>query len=279
MEGFVDRLQEACVRARSLLCIGLDPDPELMPISDVLEFNKGIVDATGDLVCAYKPNLSFYEALGRPGFDALEGTVSYIRSAVPAAIVIGDGKRGDVSSSSAKYAQAIFETWGFDAATVNGYAGGESIAPFLDYADRGVFVWCRSSNPGAGEFQSLLLSSEGDEMPLYAWMAHQATRWNNHGNVGLVVGSTYPDELAAVRARCPGMPILVPGVGAQGGILEQSVRHGLDDDKPNVIISSSRGILYASPNRADYADAARRAAENLRDRINRILREEGRGWS
>jgi len=275
---FVDRLLAASRSNRSLVCVGLDPDPDLMPVPDVLEFNKAIVDATKDLVCAYKPNLPFYEALGLRGLEALEETVSFIRATAPGVVVVGDGKRGDIASTNAKYAQALFEAWGFDAATVNGYAGGESLEPFLAYDDKGVFVWCRSSNPGAQEFQDLRVSPEGADMALYEWMAMRASRWNTRGNVGLVVGSTYPDQLRVVRANCPGMPILIPAVGAQGGDLDSSVRLGLDGAAFNILISSSRGITYASPDRSDFAEAARQAASQLRDRINRVLAEEGKEW-
>ena len=278
MSTFVDRLAAASESARSLVCVGLDPDPAMMAVPDVLDFNRAIVDATCDLVCAYKPNLAFYEALGPRGFEALAETVSHIRSVASTAVIIGDAKRGDVSSTNVAYAKALFKVWGFDAATVNGYAGGESLGPFLEYEERGVFVWCRSSNPGATEFQDLSMSGSADGMPLYEWMAERASGWNTRGNVGLVVGSTYPDELAAVRARCPGMPILIPGIGAQGGELESSVKLGLDSGMHNVLISSSRGIIYASGDKRDFAEAARAAATNLRDRINSILTAEGRAW-
>ena len=278
MTGFVERLQVASHTRRSLVCVGLDPDPDLMPLPDVLEFNKAIVEATKDLVCAYKPNISFYEALGRRGLEALEETVSYIRMVAPELIVVCDAKRGDIASTNVKYAKALFEVWGFDAATVNAYAGGESLEPFFAYEDRGVLVWCRSSNPGAREIQDLALSTDEGAVPLYEWVAKRAYGWNKRGNVGLVVGATHPDQLRVVRAHCPGMPILVPGVGTQGGDLERSVRFGVDAGAFNLLISSSRGIIYASSGRSDFAESARRAASNLRDRINRILLDEGRGW-
>ena len=278
MSTFIARLAAASEATHSLVCVGLDPDPGMMAVPDVVDFNRAIIDATSGLVCAYKPNLAFYEALGPGGFQALDRTISHIRSVASTAVIIGDGKRGDVSSTNIAYAQALFEVWGFDAATVNGYAGGESLGPFFEYKDRGVFVWCRSSNPGAAEFQDLRMSMGTDGMPLYEWMAERASRWNTRGNVGLVVGSTYPDELGLVRARCPGMPILVPGIGAQGGELESSVKLGLDSEVHNVLISSSRGILYASGDKKDFPEAARNAARNLRDRINRILTAEGRWW-
>ena len=278
MSDFVERLRSASRANRSLVCVGLDPDPALMPVRDVSAFNKAIIDATKDLVCAYKPNLPFYEALGRQGLEDLETTVSYIREAAPAAIVLGDAKRGDIASTNVKYAKALFEIWGFDAATVNGYAGGESLEPFFEYDDRGVFVWCRSSNPGAKELQDLRLSTDAGTLPLYEWVAQRAFRWNSRGNVGLVVGSTYPDEVRVVRGHCPGMPILIPAVGAQGGDLRKSVVFGLDEASPNILVSSSRGIIYASRNEWDFPKAARGAAASLRDRINRILEAEGRGW-
>ena len=260
------------------MCIGLDPDPELMAISDVFEFNREIVDATHDLVCAYKPNFPFYEALGLSGLSALDRTVEHIRSVAPGAVLIADGKRGDIGSTNRMYAKAMFDTWGFDAATVNAWGGGDSIEPYLSYEDRGVFVWCRSSNPGAAEFQDVPVTVDGEEIPMYLWMSMRAMKWGSAGNVGLVVGATYPDELRAVRDRCPGAPMLVPGIGAQGGDLEASLACGLDSEAPNVIISSSRSITYASKDASRFADAARQAATELREDINGLLVRLGRPW-
>ncbi len=279
MTGFVERLGSASLASRSLVCVGLDPDPDLMAIADVADFNAQIVDATRDLVCAYKPNFPFYEALGIPGLMALERTVEHIRDVAPGVVLIADCKRGDVGSTNKMYARALFETWGFDAATVNAWGGGDSIEPYLEYNDRGVFVWCRSSNAGAAEFQDVPVSYDGGSVPLFEWMAVKAAEWNRaSSNVGIVVGATYPSELAAVRARCPGMPILVPGVGSQGGDLDASLTNGLDNDSPNVLISSSRGIIYASRERDNFAFAARESASRLRDEINLVLEREGRGW-
>ena len=276
MPGFVERLDSASNRSQSLVCVGLDPDPDLMAIADVAEFNARIVDATHDLVCAYKPNFPFYEALGIPGLRALERTVEYIRKVAPDVALIADCKRGDIGSTNKMYARALFETWGFDAATVNAWGGGDSVEPYLAYADRGVFVWCRSSNPGAAEFQDVPVSLDGGSVPLFEWMAIKAAEWNEAScNVGIVVGATYPAELATVRGRCPGMPILVPGVGSQGGDLDASLTHGLDYDSPNLLISSSRGITYASREPGNFAAAARSAAARLRDEINRVLTREG----
>jgi orotidine-5'-phosphate decarboxylase len=278
LTAFVQRLLASCDARRSLLCIGLDPDPSLMAVPDIAEFNMAIVDATNDLVCAYKPNLAFYEAQGSRGIVALEATVAHIRSRAPGVVVLGDAKRGDIGSTNAHYASALFDVWDFDAATVNWYAGGEAMGPFLDREDRGVFVWCRSSNDGAAELQDLMLSSKGASRRLFERVAEGASEWNRRGNVGLVVGTTYPDDLATVRSICPQMPILAPGVGAQGGALRASVAAGIDKVGRNLIVSSSRSILYASRDRLRFQEAARSAATGLRDGINRTLEEEGKGW-
>ncbi|MDA1348316.1 MAG: orotidine-5'-phosphate decarboxylase [Chloroflexi bacterium] len=279
MTTFTERLWGVSRSKRSLVCVGLDPDPDLMAVPDVLEFNKAIIDATRDLVCAYKPNVAFYEALGRPGLDALAGTVAYAHSVAPDVIVLGDAKRGDIASTNKMYARALFEVWGFDATTVNGYCGGEALEPFFEYEDRGSFVLCRTSNPGATEIQDRELSEENPPVLYYQYIATRAREWNARDNVGLVAGATYPEDLGAVRARCPGMPMLVPGVGSQSGDLGASVRLGLDADAFNLLVSSSRGIIYASRDPKDFADAARKATGNLRDEINRILEQEGRHWS
>ena len=278
MSEFVDRLYSASRGSESLVCVGLDPDPELMPVSDVYEFNRTIVDATQDIVCAYKPNFPFYEALGLPGLRALERTVEHIRKTAPDALLIADCKRGDIGSTNMMYARALFDTWGFDAATVNAWGGGDSMEPYLEYKDRGVIVWCRSSNPGAAEFQDVPVAFEGGHIPLYEWMAVKLAEWNEAGNVGAVVGATYPGELGAVRERCPGMPVLVPGIGAQGGDLDGSLAYGLDADIPNLMISSSRGIIDASRDQDTYAGAARLATLELRDSINGVLVRMGRAW-
>ena len=259
--------------------MGLDPDPSLMALTDVGAFNKAIVDATMDLVCAYKPNLSFYEALGRRGMMALEETVSYIRTRAPDVVVLGDAKRGDIGSVSVHYAKALFEVWGFDAITVNPYAGGRSLEPFFEYSEKGVFVWCRSSDAGADEFQDLPVAYEdGRAMCLYERVATRAKEWNQHGNVGLVVGATYPEQLEVVRSICPGMPVLMPGIGAQAGDLRASVLAGVDATGRNLLVSSSRGVLYASRKPNDFAEAARRVACRMRDQINSVLEERGAAW-
>lgn len=264
--NFLDKLLQAARTNRSLLCIGLDPDPELMPKLDVGQFNREIVDATSDLVCAYKPNLAFYEALGIEGLKALEKTIAYIPKAIP---IIGDAKRGDVGSTARAYARALFETFGFDAATVNPYLGYDSLEPFIEYKEKGVFILCRTSNVGSADFQALSLCEKG-EKPLFEIVAHKAREWNTYGNVGLVVGATYPEELRRVRQLCPEMPLLIPGIGAQGGDLANAVRYGVDEKGEKAIISSSRQIIYASKGE-DFAMAAREAALKLRDQINLYL--------
>lgn len=282
MASFVERLDAVCTRNRSLLCVGLDPEPALMPIEDTFLFNREIVDATHDLVCVYKPNLGFYEALGIPGLEALEKTVAHIRKVAPEVIILADGKRGDVGNTAKAYARALFQVWDFDAATINPYGGHDAVQPFLDYEDKGIFVWCRSSNPGAGDFQDRLMASErgGEQHPLYRQVALQAKEWDRYGNVGLVLGATYPKDLAEIRAICPQMPFLIPGIGAQEGSLEESVRQGTDSNGRRAIISSSRGVIYASRESQDphFGEAARKAAKDLRDTINRILYREGLGW-
>ncbi len=278
MLRFTQRLQRASSANQSLLCVGLDPDPGLMAIPDVFEFNRAIVDATADLVCAYKPNFAFYEAQGIPGLRALERTIEHIRRVAPDVVLIGDAKRGDIGSSNKMYARAVFETWGVDAATVNAWGGADSVEPYLEYPDKCVFIWCRSSNPDAAEFQDVPVTFGGESLPLYEWLAIRSAEWNRAGNVGLVVGATYPEQLGSVRSRCPGTPILVPGIGAQGGDLERSVVHGLDAASPNLIISSSRGVTYRSQDPRLFQDAARAAAQTLRDSINRVLPDVGRPW-
>ncbi|MDD9994629.1 MAG: orotidine-5'-phosphate decarboxylase [Dehalococcoidia bacterium] len=275
MHPYIERLRAAMGRSRSLVCVGLDPEPARMPLSDVAAFNRAIIDATADLVCAFKPNLGHYEALGIPGLSALEETIEHIRSAAPGVVLIGDAKRGDVGSTSAAYARAMFEVWGFDATTVNAYGGGESLAPFLEYSDRGVYVWCRSSNPGAAELQDVLVDS-GETV--YERLAARVVGWESRAAVGLVAGATYPADVAALRALAPEASILAPGVGAQGGDLAAAVRAGAGSSGRGIIIPSSRAVLYASESRGDFAEAARDAADRLRRSVNDVLDREGLGW-
>jgi orotidine-5'-phosphate decarboxylase len=257
---FIDRLLDASRKNNSWLCIGLDPDAELMPEVDVLQFNKAIVESTSDLVCAYKPNLAFYEALGTEGLAVLEKTVRCIPGDIP---VIADAKRSDIGNTAKAYARALFSVLDFDAATVNPYLGFDSIEPFINYQDKGIFILCRTSNRGAADFQDLLT----DGLPLYEVVAQKAREWNTYGNIGLVVGATYPEELKKVRSICPEMPLLIPGVGAQGGNLASAVDYGADARGEKAIINVSRQILYASREK-DFARAARTVAEKIRSQIN-----------
>jgi orotidine-5'-phosphate decarboxylase len=267
--SFITKLADAVERTNSLVCVGLDPDPSLMPIKDVAEFNRKIIEYTSDLVCCYKPNFAFYEAMGAEGWDALRATLAAIPPDVP---VIADAKRGDIGNTSAAYARAIFEELSCDAMTVNPYGGKDAIEPFLDYADKGVIVWCRSSNPSAIDFQDLEVNHLGKKMPLWQSVLHKAREWNKNGNVGIVVGATFPSQLAEARAMAPDMPILVPGIGAQEGALRDAVLAGLNEARTGAIISASRSIIYASRDN-DYAMAARAAAALLRDHVNRYREE------
>ena len=262
--AFITKLVDATRKNNSLLCIGLDPNPDLMPKVDTLEFNKAIIDATYDLVCAYKPNLAFYEALGTEGITILEKTVAHIPSDIP---IIGDAKRGDIGNTAKAYAKALFSVLGFDAATVNPYLGFDSIEPFISYQDKGVFILCRTSNPGAMDFQDLRCNTGSS---LYETVAHKAREWNVYGNIGLVVGATYPEELKKIRSICPEMCLLIPGIGAQGGDLALVVKYGVDAQGEKAVINVSRQILYASRER-DFAEAARNTAEKIRNQINSYL--------
>ncbi|MFC2020958.1 orotidine-5'-phosphate decarboxylase [Chloroflexota bacterium] len=266
--NFIEKLTGATRENRSLLCIGLDPDPDMMPGKvTVFEFNKAIIDATSDLVCAYKPNLAFYEAMGQEGFDALKRTVDYISDDIP---VIADAKRGDIGNTAKAYAKALFEIYNFDASTVSPYLGFDSIEPFIQYKDKGILILCRTSNASAIDFQSLICETEDEKLPLYEIVALKAKEWNTHGNIGLVVGATYPEELRRIRQIQPDMPLLIPGIGAQGGDLALTVSYGVDAHGEKAIINSSRQILYASREK-DFAGAARQAALILRDQINQQL--------
>jgi len=266
---FLGKLAQASEKNRSLLCIGLDPDPSLMPegVTGVFQFNRAIIEATADLVCAYKPNIAFYESMGSEGLDALRRTRDYIPVDIP---VIVDAKRGDIGNTAKAYAWGLFDYFNFDATTANPYLGFDSLEPFIQYRDRGVFILCRTSNAGAVDFQSLSCEADGSRKMLFEIVAEKVNEWNTHGNLGLVVGATYPEELKLMRQRYPDMPLLIPGVGAQGGELAQVVSYGVDTGRRRTIINSSRQILYASKG-GDFVAAARRAAEELRDRINDLL--------
>jgi orotidine-5'-phosphate decarboxylase len=260
---FFQKLEQAARRTGSLLCVGLDPDPALMPIDDVAAFNRAIIEATSSFVCAYKPNLAFYEALGEKGYAVLRETLAAVPDDIP---VIGDGKRGDIGNTAKAYARALFDDLGFDAVTVNPYLGGDAVEPFLEREDKAAFILCRTSNPGARDFQDLPVATGSASRPMFEMVAEAALRWTSRGNVGLVVGATYPEELGRVRQICPEMTFLVPGVGAQGGDVAAVMANGLDAKGGGLIINVSRQVLYASGG-ADFAQAAALAAQRLRDEI------------
>jgi orotidine-5'-phosphate decarboxylase len=266
--NFIEKLALSSHKNKSMVCVGLDPDPALMPPGiGVLDFNRAIIEATSDLVCAYKPNLAFYEALGSEGMVALKETVKLVPQPIP---VIGDAKRSDIGNTAKAYARAMFDYLGFDASTVNPLLGHDAVQPFLDYKDKGIIILCRTSNPGAVDFQSLRCETPNGMQQLFEIIAQKAQEWNKSGNVGLVVGATYPEELKMIREKYPEMPLLIPGVGAQGGDLELTVSFGADTHRERTAINSSRQILYASRGK-DFADAARGAAQKMRDEINKVL--------
>jgi orotidine-5'-phosphate decarboxylase len=276
--NFLEKLVTASRRQNSLLCVGLDPEPNRLPVqlrtgpvtTAVIRFCRTIIEVTSPYVSAYKPNLAFFEALGPGGMQAFQEVLGAIPAHVP---VIADAKRGDIGNTARNYAGALFDVYGCDAATVNPYLGYDSVAPFLAYREKGVLLLCRTSNPGARDFQDLLVQEEnGETRPLYEVVARRVQSWNEAGNCGLVVGATYPGELRAIRSLCPGMPVLVPGVGTQGGDLEASVTAGVDGYGERAIIAVSRAILYASDG-SDYASAAAYEARSLRDRINEARRK------
>ncbi len=263
----------------NFVCVGLDSEFGKIPEfayqarlnSDgvsvegtIVAFNRAIVEATKDLVCAYKPNIAFYEAHGAEGIAALQRTIADIHAIAPDVPVILDAKRADIGNTNAGYVQAAFEFLQADAITVHPYLGAEALQPFLARAEKGIIVLCRTSNPGAGEFQDLSVNGE----PLYRFVARRvASEWNKNGNCALVVGATYPNELREVRGLVGDMPILIPGIGAQGGDVAQTVTAGKDSRGWGMIINSSRGIIFASKSE-DFAEAARHETEKLRDLIN-----------
>lgn len=266
---FAERLARAQLVSGSLLCVGLDPDLPKLPrdlgseggAAPLLAFNRRIVDATADLAAAYKPQIAFYSALGAE--NELLASIRYIRERAPSALVILDAKRSDIGNTAEAYAREAFERYGADAVTVNPYMGEDSVLPFLSRPDRGAILLCRTSNPGAKDFQDLKV----DGLPLYRRVAQRAAQdWNRQGNLMLVVGATYPREMAELRLAHPELSFLVPGIGAQGGDLESTVAAGLDARGAGLLISSSRNIIYAG---GGDAGAIRAAAADLKTAINR----------
>lgn len=260
---FLDKLDKATEKNNSLLCVGLDINLDRVPQSilnkedPIYIFNREIINSTKDLVCAYKPNIAFYEMYGIYGLSSLIKTIELISgTGIP---VILDAKRGDIGHSSAAYAKSVFEVYKADAVTVNPYLGHDSIEPFLEYRDKGIFVLCLTSNPGAKDFQR----------ELFLNVAHETKKWNKYENCGLVVGATKPEQLAEIRNIAGEMPILIPGIGAQGGDLGSCVKNGVNKQGERAVINASRSIIYASKE-DDFAEAAREAAKSLRDNINKF---------
>lgn len=266
---FSEKLKQAWQSQNSLLMVGLDPDMNRLPEpiredTDALwQFCKGIVDSTAPYVCGFKPQIAYFASLGAE--DVLQRTCDYIRTHYPDLVLMLDAKRGDIGSTAEHYAREAFDRYGADAVTINPYMGMDSAQPYLERKDKGVIVLCRTSNPGGSDLQALNV----DGKPLYLHVAAMvANRWNEHGQCGLVVGATFPNELREVRACVgPGMPLLVPGIGAQGGDIEATCRAGCNSTGTGMMINSSRAILYAS-NQQDWLEKAATVAQQTRDAIN-----------
>ena len=266
---FINAIEARWKGKNSLLCVGLDSDLNKIPAhlrkedTPLFKFNKAIVDSTADLVCAFKPQIAYYSAIGSE--DELEMTIEYIHESYPEIPVILDAKRGDIGATAEMYAREAFERYKADAVTVNPYMGFDTLEPFLEHREKGIIVLCRTSNPGAKDIQDLSMKGKR----LYQIIASMAVdKWNFNNNVLLVVGATYLKELKEIRSIVGDMPFLVPGIGAQGGDVQKTVTNGMDSKGTGMIINSSRGIIYAS-NGSDFAEAARSAAKRLRDEINR----------
>lgn len=271
---FIEALKARWQSAGTLLCVGLDPDPAKFPAKFAADpdalfaFCRDIADATAMYACAFKPQIAYFAAHDG-GEDALKRLIAHLHGAHPGVPVVLDAKRGDIGSTADRYAAEAFDRFAADAVTLNPYMGHDSAQPFLSRADRGCIFLCHTSNPGARDFQELEVTGEGAAEPLYRRIARTiAGGWNGHGNCALVVGATFPGELREIRAIVGDMPLLIPGIGAQGGDVEAVVRNGATADGTGLMVSSSRGILYASQG-DDYAQAAAAAARALRDEINR----------
>lgn len=268
---FLDMLRAAATQNNSMLCVGLDPEPSRFPAAmqgdprKIYDFCAAIVDATADLVCAFKPQIAYFAAHGAE--DQLERLMQHMRSHAPQVPIILDAKRGDIGSTAEQYAKEAFERYGADAVTLSPFMGFDSVEPYLRYQGKGAFLLCRTSNPGGDDFQNQRLAGVAGEPLLYEHIARLAQGpWNRNGQLGLVVGATYPAEIERVRALAPTVPLLIPGVGAQGGDALATVRAGWRQDGP-IVVNSSRAILYAS-NGADFAAAACREAQRTRDLLH-----------
>ncbi|WP_313071452.1 orotidine-5'-phosphate decarboxylase [Melaminivora sp.] len=268
---FLDMLHGATARNDSLLCVGLDPEPQRFPhalrgdAQRIYDFCAAIVDATCDLVCAFKPQIAYFAA--HRAEDQLERLMQHMRANAPHVPIILDAKRGDIGSTAEQYAREAFERYGADAVTLSPFMGFDSIEPYLQYHGKGAFLLCRTSNPGGDDIQAQRLASVEGQPLLYEHIATQAQGlWNKNGQLGLVVGATYPEEIARVRQLAPTLPLLIPGVGAQGGDAAATVRAGLTESG-TIVVNSSRAVLYASGD-VDYAQAARSTAKATREALN-----------
>ena len=270
--NFIEQLRQAESRNNSLLCVGLDPEPSRFPgawkgdASKIYDFCSAIVDATKDLVSAFKPQIASFAA--HRAEDQLERLMAHIKRVAPGVPIILDAKRGDIGSTAEQYAKEAFQRYQADAVTLSPYMGFDTIEPYLRYPDKGAIILCRTSNPGGDDWQMQRLADVPGQPRLYEHLARLAeSQWNKNGQLGLVVGATYPEEIARVRELAPTLPILIPGVGAQGGDAEATVRAGLTE-RGTIVVNSSRAVLYASEGQ-DFAAAARQAALQTRDTLNR----------
>ena len=270
-----EMLDAAAAKMNSRVCVGLDPTPDRVPISDIGAFNRSIVDATKDLASAFKLQFAYYEAMGVKGMIILEKTIQYIRKVAPNHVIIGDGKRGDILMTATAYATAMFEVWDVDIATIYAYQGSDTVEPFLQYPGRGVYIVCRTTNPSSRDIQDLIVDGTDGKTQVFDRVADLADRWGGTENVGLVVGATFPDDLRTLRSRHPNPHFLIPGVGAQGGEAGECARAAANDQGGGFVINSSRGIIYASRNPEDFDYEAGRAAELLRNQINDALKPDG----
>ncbi|HDS11615.1 MAG TPA: orotidine-5'-phosphate decarboxylase [Candidatus Wirthbacteria bacterium] len=267
--NFTAKLENITKQNNSLVCVGLDSEIAKMPehiqnLDDPqFEFNKAIIDATLDLVCAYKPNIAFYETEGIKGLESLKKTIDYLPKDIP---IVLDAKRGDIGNTSLMYAKSYFEYFGVDAVTVHGYMGTDTVAPFLKYEEKAIFVLVKTSNPSAVELEDV---PTDNGQPVYLRMAELVAKWNRDfpGTAGAVVGATYPEDLKPIREILPTAPLFIPGLGKQGGDAEKTIKFGIDANQAGVLINNSRGIIFASLG-LDFADKAREACLTFRDELN-----------
>lgn len=271
--GYMEAIQARWKQNDTLLCVGLDPNLTKIPEhlqtgpEPIFEFSKAIIDATADLVCAYKPQIAYFARYSAE--KELEKIIDYIHTNYPGIPVILDAKRGDIGTTAEMYAREAFDRYKADAVTVNPYMGGDTLKPYLERKDKGTIILCRTSNPGSRDLQDL----EIDGTKLYQKVAQKAAHeWNEHGNIMLVVGATYPSELAEIRKLTNKMPFLVPGIGAQGGNVQKAVENGQTPQGAGMVINSSRGIIYAGDGE-NFANLAREAAKTLKNEINRFRKQ------